>query len=262
MSTFDSLIRYAYFIAGDLPTQEQRENFVDFVSHAHSWYKHISPYPPGTPFCFFLNKYAGYDRRHGTAEVAERTQQGFHYSAIPTNTYRAAFGCLDFTNRGKRVPLVDEGPVAAPRDQVAGAPGKGALIYGLPVEILDAGTTRLTGVIHTLSAGCSWVWDDDRRPDRIDWPEESGGMRTLEQIIQRCRVISTPGRTRETMQAEMPWPRKGYPSSDSHLWLADPGLHELLVPERRRQQAEIRKAIDRVCELVEHVRDDPMRMDA
>lgn len=108
MRASDALVRYAYFIAGDLPTQKQRENFVDFVSHAHSWYKHVSPYPPGTRFYFFLNKYAGHERRHGTVEVKERTQ------------------------------------VLASKDQIAAAPGKGVLIYGLPVEILDAGTTRLT----------------------------------------------------------------------------------------------------------------------
>ena len=87
-------------------------------------------------------------------------------------------------------------------------------------------------------------------------------MRTLEQIFQRCRVISKRASRWEYMQAETPWPSKGYPSSDTHLSFADPVLYELLVPERRRQQAEIGRAIDRVCELIERVRDDPMRMDA
>jgi hypothetical protein len=29
------------------PTQQQKEDFADFVSHAHSWYKHLPLYPPG-----------------------------------------------------------------------------------------------------------------------------------------------------------------------------------------------------------------------
>jgi hypothetical protein len=39
------LRRYVDFIAGELPTRQQKENFVDYVSHAHSWYKHLSAYP-------------------------------------------------------------------------------------------------------------------------------------------------------------------------------------------------------------------------
>src|SRR5918995_5505055 len=45
-----------------LPTQQQKENFVEYVSHAHSWYKHLPLYPPGAPFYFFIDKYAGCDR--------------------------------------------------------------------------------------------------------------------------------------------------------------------------------------------------------
>ena len=39
-----------------LPTQQQKENFVEYVSHAHSWYKHLPMYQPGAPFYFFIDK--------------------------------------------------------------------------------------------------------------------------------------------------------------------------------------------------------------
>jgi hypothetical protein len=139
------LRRYVDFIAGELPTRQQKENFVDYVSHAHSWYKHLSAYPPGAAFFFFMNKYAGHDRRHGTAEVKQRTETGFHYAQIPTDVYRAAFGCLDYTRSGDRVPLVDEGPVVASSGQMTSVPSKGVLIYGLPGEVLQSGVVRLTG---------------------------------------------------------------------------------------------------------------------
>lgn len=232
------LRRYVDVVAGELPTRQQKENFVDYVSHAHSWYKHLSAYPPGTAFFFFMNRYAGYDRRHGTAEVRERSEPGFHYAQIPTDLYRAAFGCLDYTRSGDTVPLVDEGPV---------------LVYGLPAEVLQSGVVRLTGVIHTLSAANFWVWDEDRRPDSIVWPEESGGRATLEMIFHRWRESQKPGFRREETTID-PGARRGYPASAGHVFLTDPVLYELLAPERRRQQVEMIKAIDRVCEVIERER--------
>jgi len=83
-----------------LPTQQQKENFVEYVSHAHSWYKHLPMYQPGAPFYFFIDKYAGYDRfvqKDGTAFLEARVTKGFHYSAVPTAEYLAYFGYLAFS---------------------------------------------------------------------------------------------------------------------------------------------------------------------
>ena len=41
-----------------LPTAEQRRNFVDYVTSAHSWYKHLPRYLPGAPFYFFIERFA------------------------------------------------------------------------------------------------------------------------------------------------------------------------------------------------------------
>ena len=62
-----------------LPTQQQKENFAVYVSGAHRWYKHLPYYLPGSLFCFFIDKYAGFDRvllRDGTAAMRERVQRG------------------------------------------------------------------------------------------------------------------------------------------------------------------------------------------
>ena len=48
--------------------------------------------------------------------------------------------------------------------------------------------------------------------------------------------------------------RSWYPASAGHVFLTDPVLYELLAPERRRQQVEMIKAIDRVCEVIERER--------
>ena len=90
-----------------VPTQEQKENFAEYVSHAHSWYKHLSLYPPGTLFHFFLDRHAGCDRKHGTTSVASRVKTGFHYNQIPTDVYRRAFGYLAYSWGSRNaVPLV------------------------------------------------------------------------------------------------------------------------------------------------------------
>jgi hypothetical protein len=80
-------------------------------------------------------------------------------------------------------------------------------------------------------------------------------------IFDRWRESQMSTFTREEMTVD-PGPRKGYPSSGGHVCLADPRLYELLAPERRRQQAEMIKAIDRVCEVIERERGRSMRMDA
>src|SRR5215472_1749867 len=79
-----SLQEYLAVIRGlPLPTSEQRRQFVDYVTGAHSWYKHLPRHLPGQPFYFFIDRYAGCDlivRKDGSRAMAEREKHGFHYS--------------------------------------------------------------------------------------------------------------------------------------------------------------------------------------
>jgi hypothetical protein len=245
-----------------LPTQEQKENFVDYVSHVQSWYKGISPYPPGIPVHFFLDRHAGCDQ-NGAPVVTPRSQRG-----VRTDVYRTAFGYLKHSTDRKNnirffipssqgLPSWPPSRVAPqflqPSERIARTAADHTLVYGLPEEIFDSGEARLTGAVHTLSAANPWVWEEDRRPDRMDWPKESGGRDTLELIVSRCRYLREPGAECEYVQCE--WrPYKGYPSSESHRGLADRVLYELLAPERRRQHREMLAAIDRVCAIIESQR--------
>ena len=128
----------------------------------------------------------------------------------------------------------------------------------LPAEILEAGVVKCTGLIHACSLGMPALWASDFRgigrymnKGRMDWPEESGGQRTVEKIQARCRQVRDrplcDGMTRrEAVQLEN---LRKHP--DLERVIVDPVLYELLEPERRRQQTEMLQAIDRVCELVE-----------
>jgi hypothetical protein len=243
-----TLGQYADLLSGvPLPTQQQKQNFVEYVSHAHSWYKHLPLYPPGAPFYFFIDKYAGCDRlvsRDGTALLRERTEGGFHYSDYPTAKYRDLFGHLAYCcGYGTKVIPLSKGPMVFPRDGLAAVPGDDAQLYRLPSEVLEAGVTRLTAVIHTNSAfNPLWLdrWSKD--PQEIDWPEESGGQVTLERILSRSKKVLLDARAMEPLRINLPASRG--------LATVDGILYELLTLERNRQYGEMMKAIDRVCELI------------
>ncbi len=236
-----------------LPTAQQRENFVEYVSHAHSWYKHLPLNLPGAPFYFFVDRYAGMDRvimKDGTQAFTERAKQGFHYSDIPTEEYRIRFGHLAYScDSGTTVFLSGPGPIVFPRDSVAAVPSQDAKMYGLPEEILEAGLTRLTHVIHTFSA-THLFWKHVR-----DWPEESGGQAVLEKIVARSQAIREPTFQRPVYTFE---DQEALAQANPYIWghflTADPVLNDLLAPERRRQYGEMMKAIDRVCKVIDRER--------
>jgi hypothetical protein len=237
-----------------LPTQQQKENFVEYVSHAHSWYKHLPMDQPGAPFYFFIDKYAGYDRflqKDGTAFLEARVNEGFHYSALPTAEYLEYFGHLAYScGFGKAVVLLSDGPVAVPRDDIPAVPGDDASMYRLPTEIAEAGLTQLTGVIHSLTAqsyDLEYRLIKEDGSGAIDWPEESGGQDTITKIILRCDVIQ---------QTNPKWTHVELKAAPGRIFSVDPELYEILTPERLRQSGEMIKAMDRVCAVIGNARNN------
>ena len=243
-----TLDQYVDLLSGvPLPTQEQKENFVEYVSYAHSWYKHLPLYQPGAPFYFFIDKYAGCDRlvsRDGTAVLKERMERGFHYSEYATAEYRDLCGHLAYCGcYGKKVIPLSKGPMVIPRDDLAAVPDDDARMHRLPSEVLDAGATRLTAVIHTQSEIFP-RWHEVGLEDyqQIHWPQESGGQITLDKIFSRSQKVLEQPSEIEIMRIDLPAARRSE--------VVDVVLHELLSPERTRQYREMMKAIDRVCELI------------
>jgi hypothetical protein len=216
-----------------LPTTQQKSAFAEFVSTAHSWYKHLPPNFPGEPFYFFIDKYAACDRllqEDGTAVVVERRKRGFHYSDLPTKEYRTRFGYLAFSCSSGTSAFVMNWPLIYSRDKIAAVPGDDGRMHGIPEEILEAGETHLTANIHPRGSCypvCNLL---------TDWPEESGGRITLEKITARCREIEDPTNPNWEL--------------NTISFGTDPFLENLVAPERRRQKNAIVRAADRVCEVI------------
>ncbi len=238
------------------PTDRQKENFVRFVSQAHSWYKHLPLCLPGVKFRFFIDPSAGCERSvtfGGKVKFTPRVEQGFHYSWIPTAEYRQRFGYLAYScGAGTKAHEVKWNLFTQPGDEVAAVPTDDGRLYALPPEVLRAGSARLTAVIHTWSAACDhWEVLAGIDAKYLFWPEESGGREVLQKIIERARVIG---------QEWLPFEERkrinrmridaALISEEPELLSVDPELYELMAPEKRRQRAEMVKAMQRVCDLI------------
>ena len=97
---------YAQALAGKgLPTPEQTAAFAEYVSSAHSWYKHLPLTPPLAAFVFYLDPNAGRqivrtkDRRWIYTDRPEG-EQFFHYNEMPTTEYHQRFGIWNYHSDG------------------------------------------------------------------------------------------------------------------------------------------------------------------
>lgn len=217
-----------------MPSREQRRNLVDFVATAHSWYK-APVWPPTITFYFFLDKYAGFSDYRvldagKTIVPTERTTGEADPTLMPTTDYRRRFGHLDHT-RDYPYPYVIETSIVRSKGRETIL--RAAERRGLPPEISELGRVTVSGVISPLNIPNPAFLQG--RPGTVpDWPDESGGPAALAAIYLHCsaRLESGGGG-------------------------ADPDLEPLVAPERKRQLAEMAKAIDRVCEFIESARSDP-----
>ena len=242
-----------------MPTPEQRRDFVEYVSTAHSWYKHLPHYLPGEPFYFFLDKFSAWDLvalEDGSYEIAEREEQGFHYSAIPTSEYRARFGFLNYAcGAGTAVIPLNHEAMVIPRDKIVEIVRDDGVQCCLPQPILDAGRVEVTSVIYP------WNWDprvgwSKEPPRRPYWPSESGGQATLDKMLKRSVEAQRPELLQEGWEREARAVKlaKGLSGKEVMTLMRrarlDPILWDLIEPEHLRLKAEMLKAIDRVCRLI------------
>jgi hypothetical protein len=234
------------------PSEDQVEAFVDFVSHAHSWYKHLRLTSPRSTFQFFLDPQAGMQRvghPDGTVSAQPRTERGFHYSWIPTQQYRQRFGFLAFSQAQGTAAYMK----AATGDWFIPSDGDPAVINTtkgtlqlLPPEVLEAGAARVSGLIHTIGANSDfwahYLLGDDELPF---WPEESGGRATMEKMRQRCEELHA-NRALKQRKLASDHPKR----SEMDLSMIDYPFYLLVEPERERQLGGMADAIHRLVALL------------
>ena len=229
------------------PTDRQIADFVEYVSGAKSWYKHLPLLPPGTDFTFYFDPVAGLDRivgRHGVTLAIYRTVDTpqYHYTWMTTTEYRARFGYLAFAcTAGSAFYWPVHMRVEDGRDfrgLMANNPSRATNLwndteeYRLPQDVMDAGTIPLTAVIHDL-APRPIIWEKlfDASGHGSAWPEETGGAQVLNQIIARCRSLLDSGDV----------------SSSTSV---DGELARLLEPERVRLRNTMADAMRRAVSVV------------
>jgi len=147
----NSLSFFEHLSALRLPTEEQSRAFADYVACGHSWYKHLPPFPPGSPFLFFLDPHAGYRHRRCdpvlpsiVIEEIHDCSACWHYSMMPTRMYRERFGhwrylILDWDSPAKK-PVI---PSITAQDNST---------HEIPDELIQICTCRLTALVHDEGA--------------------------------------------------------------------------------------------------------------
>jgi hypothetical protein len=159
-----------------LPSEEQTDRFGGYVVNAHSWYKHLTPAPPGDKFMFFLNpnvarvplyegqKLIGFK----DYEKYDRDTQIMHDIPMLTHKYYESFGYWDYFPRVAEFTIVNREMKCIP----------------IPQQLVEAGTCRLT----------SWVssWQPDlygRCNGKIENPNDEASIRYIE-YSDNCKKLN------------------------------------------------------------------------
>ena len=236
------------------PTRAQIHEFASYVAEARSWYKHLPLLPPGEPIQFFVDPWAGLDRvllRDGRVVYIKRTASTprFHYTWTTTEDYRSRFSHLSFAcDAGTELFFPVSFQLEDGREfsgVLANTPSRASVHVseeqecGLPQEILDTATIRMTGVIHSLAAR-PWVWLKNlgNVDQPLSWPEETGGADTVQRIMAQCQVVAA--RTRQS----------GPTGAQDGLGGVDEELSGLLAPERLRLKELMVEAMERVVAVL------------
>ena len=225
------------------PSDDQVDDFAAFVAEAHSWYKHLPLCPPGIPFRFFVNPFAGHDRivtPDGKVSHRPRTDstERFHYTWMTTADYRRRFASLDYEAKAGAtfVLLGQDGSRVYEHDSpiLFSADGQPFLV---PAPVLAAGRVEITGVVHPLTSRSWFARRITGHPHSASWhwPEETGGDRVLALILARCEAIMAGAQSPE---------RPDLPVG------CDPVLEELMAPERQRLRQAMASAIRNMRALV------------
>ena len=205
------------------PRDEQIAGYVEFVSKAHSWYKHLPMHPPGRSFYFYLDPSAGMHRTVGVDGrlrcVASQTP-GFHYSTLATAEHLRRFGYLAYCRApGGSVELhLANGTRMVPGDEDAQVFDISTDSWRrIPDEVLQSGRTRVSGLVHPIAMNYAPMLLS-HQAKREPWPAECGGEAAYAAIVARIDELRQD-------------PRKLRPLPPEHARVLDHTFH---FPKQRK----------------------------
>ncbi|GEM_PF-1777331 len=238
------------------PTEDQIDDFIEFVCSAHSWYKPIlllkTKMPYYMKFIFYINPHAGmkleYNWRVGytARERLDTDEDKIHYTWMTTSEYRRRFGYLAYNNTigtNYDKPLSD---TDGSYPKVPFIEGK----YGaIPDEIMEVCSSLASGIIHPHSANRSFenYWIDLYSET---FPNSAKIQKLIEEIREYSRWREQEGQRVSGMSEEEKdkWYDEKFDSLSEvelHRYVErlNPKLEELLEPERFSQIDGMKKAI-------------------
>lgn len=141
-----------------IPSDEQTRAFAEYVTGAHSWYKHL-PILPLSPFVFFLDPNAGRSMVHVSDDAVafvdnKDDDRGIHYTWQTTESYRRRFGLWNYeAPYGTSLQYMgDQGVIdtAGPGLNVADADSTCWL--KLPTPMIETGTAMVSSLMYMIFA--------------------------------------------------------------------------------------------------------------
>lgn len=197
------------------PSEEQVDEFVEYVSSAHSWYKHLPLYRRPTPFLFYLNPNAGREwirtgrgggYRDRTIDTPPRDR--FHYTWQPTVQYLERLGYLDYYAKAGTSFLLPVGGGVLTTESVPRILAANGEWIDLPDAIRTIGVARLTASIHPRGQDpYMWVrrvrdWDRKRISRYGPLPDDELLAAIVSFVRKLLKDDSSPATWQETKDIE------------------------------------------------------------
>lgn len=141
-----------------LPSLLQAHAFAEYVSKAHSWYKHLAVMQGDSGFCFYLDPDAGknvwWDEQQGLLRVETRNpgDARLHYAEVATATAIEQFGYLEYCQ-------LRHGSIDA-LQQLLSSPwiSDGKQAFALPPEVLKKTFVECSALLHPYSQSLRHVF--------------------------------------------------------------------------------------------------------
>lgn len=250
-----------------LPKEEQTHQFAEFVSEAHSWYKHLPLYP-GKPFFFYLDPNAGRRFVHTQAgdvafvDITEDSSR-FHYTWQTTESYRKRFGFWNYyAPYGSSFLFAGEGGVvntAGARRKIL-APKSGWL--EVPETLMETGKVLLNSLVHP-QAQLNLFWIENSNQEEISYfcEDHDAFIQQLYQVMEKEDSLLPASVTSNILRLYAFWQEEDYQKQSDQIWDQDGDIIQLSEAwEKTTVYQKEREILDILESLIEKERERQLEL--